>query len=295
MTVLTYNKSKEWAEVELERSGSSSNLVGWAPVNHLTLLALGQGGAGGESAVHDDDEEDESRYPPWYHGPISRQKAEFLLSSGINGSFLVRGSESVKGQRSISLRFEGRVYHYRIQEDDDGALFVSAEERFPSVDDLVEHHAKTSDGLVTQLLYPAPKRNSTSGIPLQGEDKLSYSKDGILIVKLPSCRRGRMGNGSHGHRDETQTGRRTVRRRLRGAVEEIQKRHGRRQDSEGKPGIFIKVLVVAFGLFENDPPSLRILLVIQRRTDLFYFLSLLEKILMRTFQHDRWVWTLGET
>ena len=234
MTVLTYNKSKEWAEVELERSGSSSNLVGWAPVNHLTLLALGQGGAGGESAVHDDDEDDESRYPPWYHGPISRQKAEFLLSSGINGSFLVRGSESVKGQRSISLRFEGRVYHYRIQEDDDGALFVSAEERFPSVDDLVEHHAKTSDGLVTQLLYPAPKRNSTSGIPLQGEDKLSYSKDGILIVKLPSCRRGRMGNGSHGHRDETQTGRRTVRRRLRGAVEEIQKRHGRRQDSEGK-------------------------------------------------------------
>ena len=186
MTVLTYNKSKEWAEVELERSGSSSNLVGWAPVNHLTLLALGQGGAGGESAVHDDDEEDESRYPPWYHGPISRQKAEFLLSSGINGSFLVRGSESVKGQRSISLRFEGRVYHYRIQEDDDGALFVSAEERFPSVDDLVEHHAKTSDGLVTQLLYPAPKRNSTSGIPLQGEDKLSYSKYGILIVKLPS-------------------------------------------------------------------------------------------------------------
>lgn len=53
----------------------------------------------------------------WYHGPISRNAAEYLLSSGINGSFLVRESESSPGQRSISLRYEGRVYHYRINED----------------------------------------------------------------------------------------------------------------------------------------------------------------------------------
>ena len=44
-----------------------------------------------------------------------RNAAEYLLSSGINGSFLVRESESSPGQRSISLRYEGRVYHYRIQ------------------------------------------------------------------------------------------------------------------------------------------------------------------------------------
>uniref|UniRef100_A0A8V5GM30 Uncharacterized protein n=1 Tax=Melopsittacus undulatus TaxID=13146 RepID=A0A8V5GM30_MELUD len=50
----------------------------------------------------------------WYHGPVSRNAAEYLLSSGINGSFLVRESESSPGQRSISLRYEGRVYHYRI-------------------------------------------------------------------------------------------------------------------------------------------------------------------------------------
>lgn len=53
----------------------------------------------------------------WYHGPISRNAAEYLLSSGINGSFLVRESESSPGQRSISLRYDGRVYHYRINED----------------------------------------------------------------------------------------------------------------------------------------------------------------------------------
>ena len=52
-----------------------------------------------------------------YHGPISRNAAEYLLSSGINGSFLVRESESSPGQCSISLRCEGRVYHYRINDD----------------------------------------------------------------------------------------------------------------------------------------------------------------------------------
>lgn len=45
-----------------------------------------------------------------------------LLSSGINGSFLVRESESSPGQRSISLRYEGRVYHYRISEDSEGKV-----------------------------------------------------------------------------------------------------------------------------------------------------------------------------
>ena len=54
-----------------------------------------------------------------YHGPVSRSYAEYLLSSGINGSFLIRESESSPGQMSISLRHEGRVYHYRINEDTD--------------------------------------------------------------------------------------------------------------------------------------------------------------------------------
>ena len=59
-----------------------------------------------------------------YHGPISRNAAEYLLSSGINGSFLVRESESSPGQCSISLRCEGRVYHYRINDDVDGKKYV---------------------------------------------------------------------------------------------------------------------------------------------------------------------------
>ena len=63
------------------------------------------------------------------------------------------------GQRSISLRYEGRVYHYRIQQGDDSAYFVTAESRFRTLAELVHHHSMHADGLITQLLYPAPKRD----------------------------------------------------------------------------------------------------------------------------------------
>ena len=52
-----------------------------------------------------------------YHGKVSRSESEYLLSSGINGSFLVRESETSIGQFSISVRHDGRVYHYRISVD----------------------------------------------------------------------------------------------------------------------------------------------------------------------------------
>jgi abelson tyrosine-protein kinase 1 len=96
--ILSYNKSGEWCEAH-----SGSGRVGWVPSNYVTAV-------------------NSLEKHSWYHGPISRNAAEYLLSSGINGSFLVRESESSPGQRSISLRYEGRVYHYRISEDSEGRV-----------------------------------------------------------------------------------------------------------------------------------------------------------------------------
>jgi abelson tyrosine-protein kinase 1 len=92
------NKGHEWCEVM-----NMEGCVGWVPRNYL-------------AAINSLDKFS------WYHGPISRNAAEYLLSSGINGSFLVRESESSPGQRSISLRYDGRVYHYRINEDAEGKV-----------------------------------------------------------------------------------------------------------------------------------------------------------------------------
>uniref|UniRef100_A0A8C9RI78 Tyrosine-protein kinase n=1 Tax=Scleropages formosus TaxID=113540 RepID=A0A8C9RI78_SCLFO len=134
LRVLGYNHNGEWCEAQ------TKNGQGWVPSNYITPV-------------------NSLEKHSWYHGPVSRSAAEYLLSSGINGSFLVRESESSPGQRSISLRYEGRVYHYRINTASDGKLYVSSESRFTALAELVHHHSTVADGLITTLHYPAPKRN----------------------------------------------------------------------------------------------------------------------------------------
>ncbi|KAM6986059.1 tyrosine-protein kinase ABL1 isoform 2-T2 [Aplochiton taeniatus] len=134
LRVLGYNHNGEWCEAQ------TKNGQGWVPSNYITPV-------------------NSLEKHSWYHGPVSRNAAEYLLSSGINGSFLVRESESSPGQRSISLRYEGRVYHYRINTASDAKLYVSSESRFNTLAELVHHHSTVADGLITTLHYPAPKRN----------------------------------------------------------------------------------------------------------------------------------------
>ncbi|XP_072396532.1 tyrosine-protein kinase Abl isoform X3 [Diabrotica undecimpunctata] len=166
--ILSYNKSGEWCEAH-----SSTNQVGWVPSNYVTPV-------------------NSLEKHSWYHGPISRNAAEYLLSSGINGSFLVRESESSPGQRSISLRYEGRVYHYRINEDSEGKVFVTAESKFNTLAELVHHHSMISDGLITQLLYPAPKHNKPTVFPLSPEpDEWEINRTDIVM-------KHKLGGGQYG-------------------------------------------------------------------------------------------------
>lgn len=99
--MLGYNQNGEWSEVR------SKNGQGWVPSNYITPV-------------------NSLEKHSWYHGPVSRSAAEYLLSSLINGSFLVRESESSPGQLSISLRYEGRVYHYRINTSSDGKVALDS-------------------------------------------------------------------------------------------------------------------------------------------------------------------------
>ncbi|XP_065171923.1 tyrosine-protein kinase Abl-like isoform X3 [Atheta coriaria] len=166
--ILSYNKSGEWCEAH-----STSNQVGWVPSNYVTPV-------------------NSLEKHSWYHGPIARNAAEYLLSSGINGSFLVRESESSPGQRSISLRYEGRVYHYRINEDAEKKVFVTAESKFNTLAELVHHHSMQSDGLITQLLYPAPKHNKPTVFPLSPEpDEWEINRTDIVM-------RHKLGGGQYG-------------------------------------------------------------------------------------------------
>ncbi|GLH07868.1 Tyrosine-protein kinase Src64B [Gryllus bimaculatus] len=166
--ILSYNKSGEWCEAH-----SDAGAVGWVPSNYVTPV-------------------NSLEKHSWYHGPISRNAAEYLLSSGINGSFLVRESESSPGQRSISLRYEGRVYHYRINEDSEGKVYVTTESKFNTLAELVHHHSMHSDGLITQLLYPAPKHNKPTVFALSPEpDEWEINRTDIVM-------RHKLGGGQYG-------------------------------------------------------------------------------------------------
>lgn len=128
----------------------------------------------------------------------------------------MRESESSPGQRSISLRYEGRVYHYRINEDADGKVaprsesgpspfgrgglgiarrllqvFVTSECMFGTLAELVHHHSVAGDGLVTQLLYPAPKRDKPTVFPLAPPDQWEIDRTDIVM-------KHKLGGGQYG-------------------------------------------------------------------------------------------------
>uniref|UniRef100_A0A8D0H9F4 Tyrosine-protein kinase n=1 Tax=Sphenodon punctatus TaxID=8508 RepID=A0A8D0H9F4_SPHPU len=167
LRVLGYNHNGEWCEAQ------TKNGQGWVPSNYITPV-------------------NSLEKHSWYHGPVSRNAAEYLLSSGINGSFLVRESESSPGQRSISLRYEGRVYHYRINTASDGKLYVSSESRFSTLAELVHHHSTVADGLITTLHYPAPKRNKPTIYGVSPNyDKWEIERTGITM-------KHKLGGGQYG-------------------------------------------------------------------------------------------------
>ncbi|TSM68874.1 N-chimaerin [Bagarius yarrelli] len=86
--------------------------------------------------------EDENRpkyYGREYHGMISREEADQLLSVA-EGSYLIRESQRQPGTYTLALRFGNQTRNFRLYYD--GKHFVG-EKRFESIHDLV------TDGLIT--------------------------------------------------------------------------------------------------------------------------------------------------
>ncbi|KAG8519034.1 SH2 domain-containing protein 3A [Galemys pyrenaicus] len=81
----------------------------------------------------------------WYHGPLSRQKAEVLLQR--DGDFLVRASGSRGGHPVISCRWRGSVLHFEVlrvalrpRPGWPTTLFQLEDERFPSLPALIRSY-----------------------------------------------------------------------------------------------------------------------------------------------------------
>ncbi|XP_032990559.1 SH2 domain-containing protein 3A isoform X2 [Rhinolophus ferrumequinum] len=117
---------------------------------------------------------------PWYHGPLSRQKAEALLQQ--DGDFLVRASGSDGGHPVISCRWRGSALHFEVlrvalrpRPGRPIALFQLEDERFPSLPALV-HSYVTGQRPLTQATGAVASRPVTR----QGPIRRSFSEDTLL-------------------------------------------------------------------------------------------------------------------
>ncbi|CAF0916466.1 unnamed protein product [Adineta steineri] len=167
LTIVKYHDGNEdWVEVR-----NSQGQIGWVPQVFIKPL----------SSL--------DRHS-WFHGKVSRCEAEYLLTQGINGSFLVRDSETVPGQLSISLRYDGRIYHYRINTDENGQYYVSTDLRFATLQQLILHHSAQTDGLVHLLLYPINKHKTQPAL-FKIDDKWEIPRSEIAMKQ-------KLGGGQYG-------------------------------------------------------------------------------------------------
>ncbi|XP_051835351.1 tyrosine-protein kinase HCK isoform X1 [Antechinus flavipes] len=97
----------------------------------------------------------------WFFKDISRKGAErHLLAPGnVLGSFMIRDSETTKGSYSLSIRdydpqHQDAVKHYKIRTLDNGGFYISPRNTFSTLQDLVAHYKKGSDGLCQKLTMP---------------------------------------------------------------------------------------------------------------------------------------------
>ncbi|XP_063066504.1 SH2 domain-containing protein 4A [Engraulis encrasicolus] len=101
---------------------------------------------------------DQSRIAPWFHGIISREDAEDLLSDKGPGYFLVRVSERILGY-VLSYRSQEGYKHFLIDATDNCYMLLGDQLKFSTLTELVEYHeveALTSGG--EQLLHACGQR-----------------------------------------------------------------------------------------------------------------------------------------
>lgn len=99
---------------------------------------------------------------PWYHGSISTAEACMLVEAATSGSFLVRRSDSHRGQFVLCLNWLGTAFLLRVPVSPDGQCSLCGLD-FPSFLSLVAHFSRTpfpttpeQRGQIVRLTNPVP-------------------------------------------------------------------------------------------------------------------------------------------
>lgn len=120
----------------------------------------------------------------WFFGKIKRADAEkkLLLPGNPSGTFLIRDSETMPGNYSLSIRDGESVRHYRIRKLDNGGFYITTRAPFVSLTELVDHYSQDADGLCCRLVCPCrAEKPVTLGLSYNTKDAWEISRESIRL------------------------------------------------------------------------------------------------------------------
>ena len=126
-----------------------------------------------------------SSFFSWFYGDISRSEAEksLLRPENPNGAFLIRTSMTQKNSLSLSLRDVDTVKHYRIRRLDDGGYYIASRVTFRTIQELVSHYKKDSDGLAQMLSDPCIRFSQPVTTSLSYKDEWEIDRTTLQFDK----------------------------------------------------------------------------------------------------------------
>ena len=120
----------------------------------------------------------------WFFGKIKRAEAEkkLLAPGSPSGTYLIRDSETMPGNYSLSIRDGDSVRHYRIRKLDNGGFYITTRAPFTSLPELVEHYSQDADGLCCRLVFACrAEKPTTSGLSYNTKDSWEISRHSIAL------------------------------------------------------------------------------------------------------------------
>lgn len=122
----------------------------------------------------------------WYFGPLSREETnEMFENVTTNGAFLVRDSQSIRGDFVLCVREDSKISHYIVNRIQAGnqVMFRIGDHQFPDIAGLLNFY-KTHYLDTTALTHPVDREKVMAKFDFPGKDPedLPFRKGEILEV-----------------------------------------------------------------------------------------------------------------